>query len=62
MLVHQMDKLTDFHSYLKNNPAEVEALYQDLLINVTEFFRNPEVFEFLASQVFPEIIKGPTCR
>ena len=57
MLVHQMDKLTDFHSYLKNNPAEVEALYQDLLINVTEFFRNPEVFEFLTSEVFPEIIK-----
>ena len=57
MLVHQMDKLSDFHNYLKNNPDEVAALYQDLLINVTEFFRNPEVFEFLASQVFPEIIK-----
>ena len=57
MLVHQMDKLTDFHSYLKKNPAEVAALYQDLLINVTEFFRNPEVFEFLASEVFPKIIK-----
>ena len=57
MLVHQMDKLTDFHNYLKNNPAEVEALYQDLLINVTEFFRNPEVFEFLTSEVFPKIIK-----
>ena len=57
MLVHQMDKLSDFHNYLKNNPDEVAALYQDLLINVTEFFRNPEVFEVLSSQVFPEIIK-----
>ena len=57
MLVHQMDNLTDFHNYLKNHPAEVEALYQDLLINVTEFFRNPEVFESLISQVFPKIIK-----
>ena len=57
MLVHQMDKLTDFHNYLKNHPAEVEALYQDLLINVTEFFRDPEVFESLTSQVFPKIIK-----
>ena len=57
MLVHQMDKLSDFHSYLKKNPGEVAALYQDLLINVTEFFRNPEVFEFLTSEVFPKIIK-----
>ena len=32
-------------------------LYQDLLINVTEFFRNSEVFEFLASEVFPKFIK-----
>jgi len=57
MLVHKMDKLSDFHSYLNSNPDEVAALYQDLLINVTEFFRNPEVFEVLSSQVFPEIIK-----
>ncbi len=57
MLVHQMDRLSDFHNYLKSNPAEVAALYQDLLISVTEFFRNPEVFEFLTSQVFPRIIK-----
>ncbi len=57
MLVHEIDELADFHSYLKNNPAEVIALYQDLLINVTEFFRNPEVFEFLASEVFPKIVK-----
>jgi two-component system CheB/CheR fusion protein len=57
MLVHQMDGLTEFHDYLKKNPAEVAALYQDLLINVTEFFRNAEVFEFLASDVFPRIVK-----
>ena len=57
MLVHEMDKLTDFHNYLKNHSDEVEALYQDLLINVTEFFRNPEAFEFLTSEVFPKIIK-----
>jgi two-component system CheB/CheR fusion protein len=56
MLVHQIDKLADFYIYLKQNPAEVTALYQDLLINVTEFFRNPEVFEFLVSEVFPKIL------
>ncbi len=29
MLVHEIDKLTDFHNYLKNNPADVEAIYKD---------------------------------
>ncbi len=57
MLVHQVDKLSAFHGYLKREPAEVEALYRDLLINVTEFFRNPEVFEALKDQVFPSFMK-----
>ena len=39
---------------------EVEALYQDILINVTSFFRDPEVFEALKACVFPEIVKGVT--
>jgi two-component system, chemotaxis family, CheB/CheR fusion protein len=36
----------------------VETLYQDLLIGVTSFFREPERFEALASLVFPEIVKN----
>jgi two-component system, chemotaxis family, CheB/CheR fusion protein len=43
--------------FLKSNPAEVEALYQDILISVTTFFRNPEAFEALKTKVFPRLLK-----
>ena len=40
-----------------NRPPEVDALYRDLLINVTSFFRDPETFEYLKSDVIPDILK-----
>lgn len=57
MAVQKLDALGDYRRYLEGNPAEVEALYRDILINVTSFFRDPEVFEALKAQVFPEITK-----
>ncbi|HVC31807.1 MAG TPA: CheR family methyltransferase, partial [Steroidobacteraceae bacterium] len=42
---------------LRSNPAELEALYQDILISVTTFFRNPEAFEALKTKVFPRLVK-----
>ena len=36
--------------------GEVEALYRDLLINVTSFFRDPEIFDYLKCEIFPRII------
>jgi two-component system, chemotaxis family, CheB/CheR fusion protein len=42
---------------LQQNPAEVRALSDDLLINVTEFFRDAPVFEALKQDVIPEILK-----
>jgi len=57
MVVNKLDKLEDYVRYLQDNPAEVEALYQDILITVTDFFRDREVFEALKREVFPEIIK-----
>ncbi len=51
----------DYARFLEDNPAEVEALYQDILISVTTFFRNPEAFEALKTKVFPRLLKdrGP---
>ncbi len=57
MIVHKIDRLPDYVKYVLTNPTEVKALYQDMLINVTSFFRNPKVFEALKSQVFPNILK-----
>jgi two-component system CheB/CheR fusion protein len=58
MAVNTQQSLTEYAERLKTEPAEVEALYQDLLINVTSFFRDPELFEALKTSVFPEVIKG----
>src|SRR5207253_3092623 len=49
MVVHKIDKLEDYTKFLQSKPAEIKALYQDMLINVTSFFRGPRVFEALKS-------------
>ncbi len=58
MVLHKMQGLPAYARFLRNHPEEVEALYQDALINVTRFFRNPETFEVLAAKVLPKLLKG----
>jgi len=60
MVVHKIDQLEDYVRFMQANPAEVKALYRDMLIGVTSFFRNPKVFEALKSEVFPHILKTRT--
>jgi len=43
---------------IAEDEAEREALCQDMLINVTEFFRDPAVFSLLADEVFPDLLRG----
>ena len=58
MVVHKIENLEEYVKYLQQNAAEVQALYQDMLINVTSFFRNPPVFDSLKSIVYPAILKN----
>lgn len=58
MIVHKIDTLARYVKYVQQNPAELKALYQDMLINVTSFFRNPSVFEALKTRVFPALLKN----
>jgi two-component system CheB/CheR fusion protein len=60
MVVHKIDKMEEYVKDVQSNPAEIKALYQDILINVTSFFRNPKVFDALKSRVFPSIVKNRT--
>ena len=55
MAVHQVDEIEAYVKYLQQTPAEVEALFRDLLIGVTSFFRDPEAFETLAREVLPAL-------
>ena len=44
MVQHAIDDLAVYARFLKDNPAEIQALFKELLINVTNFFRDPEAF------------------
>ncbi|MBW4470615.1 MAG: PAS domain-containing protein [Stenomitos rutilans HA7619-LM2] len=57
MVLYKLEHLEDYARYLQNNATEVMALYQDCLIHVTSFFRDPESFDALKSTVFPVILK-----
>jgi two-component system CheB/CheR fusion protein len=58
LALHATDTLADYARRLEEDRSEMEALYHDLLINVTRFFRDPELFETLKRTVFPEIQKS----
>jgi two-component system CheB/CheR fusion protein len=60
MALQKIDRLKDYGNFLHRDPREVEALYQDLLINVTSFFRNPDAFAALKQVVYPAILQVRT--
>jgi two-component system CheB/CheR fusion protein len=57
MAVNRSDTFAEYARRLEGSPAEVQALYQDCLICVTSFFRDPETFRALSEQVFPRLLK-----
>ncbi|MAX23474.1 MAG: hypothetical protein CMJ19_03130 [Phycisphaeraceae bacterium] len=52
-----VDNLEEYAARLQSDPEEVNALYRDLLIGVTHFFRDPEAFERLKDQVIPDLFE-----
>ncbi len=58
MVLNVKEDLADYALVLEKDRAELDALYHDMLINVTSFFREPATFEALKQSVFPEIVKG----
>ena len=56
MGIHQIDKMTTYVRFLQENPQELELLYKELLIGVTNFFRDPEVWEQLKSEAIAELL------
>ncbi|HUS24537.1 MAG TPA: chemotaxis protein CheB [Candidatus Binatia bacterium] len=55
IVLHKLEGLAEYTQFVQENPGELEALYQDILINVTSFFRNPESFDALKQRVFPRL-------
>ena len=58
MQVNQLTTLDAYIEKLRQDPQEVGALFRDLLINVTNFFRDAEAFEALATLVIPKLFEG----
>jgi two-component system CheB/CheR fusion protein len=56
MVLHNMESLSDYIAYLHGNRGELDALYHDILINVTSFFREPEGFETLRKEILPQLM------
>jgi two-component system CheB/CheR fusion protein len=55
--IHGIFKLDTYLDYLRQNAGEAQALFNDILIGVTSFFRDRESWEKLAHQVIPQILK-----
>jgi two-component system CheB/CheR fusion protein len=58
MQVTQNESVAAYIERLRQEPQEVRALFRDLLINVTNFFRDADAFEALAKDVLPELFEG----
>lgn len=58
MAVNQIGALIDYIKYMQKTPVEVEALFRDLLIGVTNFFRDPDIFKIVEETIIPDLFTG----
>src|SRR5256886_12907728 len=56
MAVNHIRTMQDYLEYLRTYPEEVGALVKAFLINVTQFFRDPNAFAYLKSEILPKLI------
>ncbi|WP_372645773.1 CheR family methyltransferase, partial [Ancylomarina sp.] len=56
MQVHQIDKIANYVRFLQQNPNEIDILFKELLIGVTKFFRDANVWKKLEDSVLPDLL------
>jgi two-component system CheB/CheR fusion protein len=56
MAQHNIEDMALYARFLKEHPPEVQALFRELLINVTSFFRDPPAFEVLKDEILPQLL------
>ncbi len=54
--IHQIGNIAHYVRFLQENPKELDILFKELLIGVTSFFRDPEIWERLKTQAIPELL------
>ena len=58
MSMHDIEDKEVYARYLREHPPEAQALFKELLINVTNFFRDPEAFDALKQGILPQLFAG----
>ena len=56
--MHHIDKIQTYVRFLQENPKEIDLLFKELLIGVTNFFRDSEVWIKLKEEIIPNILNG----
>lgn len=57
MAVHQIGKMSDYVRYIQDDPRELDILFKELLIGVTNFFRDKEAFDILKNKVIKKLFE-----
>lgn len=55
--INQIKKIENYISFLTQSPNEAEILYRELLIGVTQFFRDPDAYDLLTKEALPVLLK-----
>ncbi|MDB5281009.1 MAG: domain S-box protein, partial [Bacteroidota bacterium] len=58
MFLYKLENLKQYEKLLRTKSDEADVLYNDLLINVTDFFRDEDTFQYLKTTVFPKLLKS----
>ena len=58
MMLYKITSLHEYSQYIKSHAGEINILYQDLLINVTSFYRDPESIRYFRESLLPGILKA----
>src|SRR5882724_1220688 len=58
MALHRIEKISQYARFLRDNKKEIQALFDDLLINVTRFFRDEALFRALKKRFLPALLKN----
>lgn len=58
MAVHQVESLEEYARLIEESPGEATSLFRELLIGVTKFYRDPDVFQALAEKVVPGLFEN----
>ncbi len=58
MSAHKIDKMSDYIRYMQEHRSEIDLLFKELIIGVTNFFRDKEAFEVLKTKICPHLLRG----